>query len=102
MPIDTYLADILRPLLTRPDAAQIALSNDDMGILLTIIVAKEDMGSIIGKSGETAKCIRHLIRIAGIKQNARVSVKINEPDGRPYVPKRPDKANDRDLVANEK
>lgn len=87
MPIEKYLADIIRPLLTNPTASTITQSIDDMGILLTLQVAPEDMGPIIGKSGETAKAIRHLLRIAGVKQNARVSVKINEPDGSPYIPR---------------
>lgn len=87
MPIEQYLTDLIRPLLTKPDAAQISQSIDDMGILLTLVVAPEDMGPIIGKSGETAKAIRHLMRIAGVKHNARVSVKINEPDGSPYRPR---------------
>lgn len=87
LPIEKYLEDIIRPLLTNPTASNISQSIDDMGILLTLQVAPEDMGPIIGKSGETSKAIRHLLRIAGVKQNARVSVKILEPDGSPYVPK---------------
>lgn len=96
MPIDTYLAQIIHPLLTKPDSARINVSSDEMGVLLTLVVAKEDMGSVIGKQGETAKCVRTLLRIAGIKQNARVSLKINEPDGSPYRPRR---EADRELVA---
>lgn len=87
MPIEKYLADIIRPLLINPTASTITQSIDDMGVLLTLQVAPEDMGPIIGKGGETAKAIRHLLRIAGVKQNARVSVKINEPDGTAYVPR---------------
>lgn len=98
MPIDQYLADIIRPLLTKPEAAQISQTSDEMGVLLTLQVAREDMGVVIGKAGETAKTIRHLVRIAGVKGNMRVSVKINEPDGSAYVPKR--KMSDRELVGN--
>lgn len=96
MPIDKYLADLISPLLTRPEEMQITETIDDMGILLTVVVAPEDMGPLIGKAGETAKAIRHLARIVGVKNTKRVSVKINEPDGTPYVPKR--KESDRDLV----
>lgn len=88
MPIEQYLADVIRPLLTKPESARISQSSDDMGILLTLTVAGEDMGPLIGKQGETAKAIRHILRIAGVKQNMRVSVKITEPDGSVYVPKR--------------
>lgn len=88
MPMEQYLADIIRPLLTKPDSARIALSSDDMGVLLSLTVANEDMGPLIGKNGETAKAIRHIIRIAGVKQSMRVSVKITEPDGSTYQHKK--------------
>jgi predicted RNA-binding protein YlqC (UPF0109 family) len=87
MPMETYLVDLIRPLLTKPDSVTVVTSHDDMGVLLTLTVAQEDMGTVVGKGGETAKAVRHLIRIAGVKGNARVSVKINEPDGSPYRPR---------------
>jgi hypothetical protein len=39
------------------------------------------MGKIIGRSGNTAKAIRTLLRVVGMKNNARVNLKINEPEG---------------------
>lgn len=99
MPIESYLANVIAPLLSKPEKAQITTTNDDMGVLLSITLDKADMGSVIGKQGETAKAIRHLMRVAGVKQNARVSVKINEPDGSPYRPKRSDEVSDFELVA---
>ena len=50
-------------------------------VLLTLKVAKDDMGKIIGKSGQTAKALRTLLRIVGSKNNARVNLKIVEPEG---------------------
>lgn len=87
MPITDYLTQVLNPLLTRPEKVKIIQSEDDLGTLLTLTVAREDMGTIIGKGGETARCIRHLVLIAGIKQNIKVSVKITEPDGSPFRPR---------------
>lgn len=84
---DKYLEQIISPLVTKPEAIRITSTTDEMGVLLSVVVAREDMGSVIGKAGETAKAIRHLIRVAGVKQNARVSVKINEPDGSAYRPR---------------
>lgn len=92
MPFEHYLIGLISPLLSRPEKATVSVTNDDMGILLTLTLAKEDMGSVIGKAGETAKAIRHIMRIVGVKQNARVSIKINEPDGSPYRPRRTDEA----------
>ena len=53
---------------------------DEMGVLLTLKVARGDMGKIIGKSGQTAKALRILLRIIGSKNNARVNLKIVEPE----------------------
>jgi hypothetical protein len=39
------------------------------------------MGQIIGKAGATARAIRNLVRIVGLKAHARVNLKIEEPVG---------------------
>lgn len=55
-----------------------------MGVLITLDVGAEDMGKIIGRDGATAKALRTLLRVVGMKNNARVNLKINEPEGRTY------------------
>lgn len=87
MPVNDYLVSIITPILKSPEGLSVSESKDDMGILLTVKVNKEDMGAIVGKLGETAKAIRHLVRIVGLKAGARVSIRINEPDGSTYKPK---------------
>lgn len=84
MQIKKYLEAILKPLLDYPKALTIEETQDPMGVLLKVNIQKEDMGVVIGKSGETAKSIRHLVRIVGIKGNARVSIKIVEPEDSDY------------------
>ena len=61
-----------------------------MGVLLPLSVNKDDMGKIIGRSGQTAKAIRTILRIVGMKNDARVNLKIEEPEGseRVYMPNR--------------
>jgi predicted RNA-binding protein Jag len=53
-----------------------------MGVLITLDVDASDMGKIIGRDGATAKALRTLLRVVGMKNNARVNLKINEPEGR--------------------
>ena len=48
---------------------------------MTLDVHADDMGKIIGRSGNTAKAIRTLLRVVGMKHDARVNLKINEPEG---------------------
>jgi hypothetical protein len=50
-------------------------------VLLTLNVGREDMGVVIGKQGSTARAIRTLVRIVGLKNNAHVNLKIDEPEG---------------------
>jgi hypothetical protein len=39
------------------------------------------MGYVIGRQGQTARALRTLLKIVGAKKNARVNLKIYEPEG---------------------
>lgn len=74
-----FLEFLVTSLVEYPNDVQIDSITDEMGVLLTLHVAKEDMGKIIGKEGNTAKSIRTLLRVVGMKENARINLKIDEP-----------------------
>ncbi|MDB5189703.1 MAG: hypothetical protein JWN49_29 [Parcubacteria group bacterium] len=76
-----FLEYTVKALVDNADAVVVARSVDEMGVLLTLTVAPEDMGKIIGRDGNIAKAIRTLLRVVGMKHNARVNLKINEPAG---------------------
>lgn len=76
-----FLEYLIKSLVTHPDEVKVDRKVDEMGVLLTLKVNHEDMGTIIGRSGATAKAIRSLVRIVGLKHNARVNLKIEEPEG---------------------
>lgn len=69
-------------MVNNPDDIEVTRTVDEMGVLITLKVSKDDMGRIIGKNGQTAKAIRILLRVIGSKNNARVNLKIVEPDGK--------------------
>lgn len=75
-----YLEYIAKGLVENPDDVVVTRTVDDMGVLLTLEVNPADMGQIIGRQGATAKAMRTLIRVCGMKTQARVNVKISEPD----------------------
>ena len=75
-----FVQFIVEQIVDDPSAVHIERTVDEMGVLLTLKVNKEDMGKIIGKNGQTAKSIRTLLRIIGSKNNARVNLKIVEPE----------------------
>jgi uncharacterized protein len=76
-----FLDYVIKALVDNPDAVKISRTVDEMGVLLTLSVDPADMGKIIGRQGNTAKAIRTLLRVVGMKNNARVNLKINEPEG---------------------
>ena len=76
-----FLEYVVKGLVDNPDAVKVDRKVDEMGVLLTLDVAQEDMGKIIGRQGNTAKAIRTLLRVVGMKNNARVNLKVNEPEG---------------------
>lgn len=76
-----FLEFVVKELVDHPESVQVNRTVDQMGVLLTLDVHAEDMGKIIGRSGATAKAVRTLLRVVGMKNNARVNLKINEPEG---------------------
>lgn len=76
-----FLEYVVKALVDNPEAVQITRSVDEMGVLLTLTVHADDMGKVIGKDGNIAKAIRTLLRVVGMKHNARVNLKVNEPVG---------------------
>lgn len=81
-----FLEHVVKALVDDPDAVRVERKVDEMGVLLTLHVAQPDMGKLIGRNGSTAKAIRTLLRVVGIKNNARVNLKIAEPEGSTFVP----------------
>lgn len=81
-----FVEYVVKALVDNPDKVKVDRRVDEMGVLITLDVAGEDMGKIIGRDGATAKALRTLLRVVGMKNNARVNLKINEPEGREFRP----------------
>ena len=76
-----FLEYIIKALVDNKEDVKVERKVDEMGVLLSLKVHPEDMGQIIGKAGSTARAIRSLVRIVGLKNHARVNLKIEEPEG---------------------
>ncbi|MEK7062240.1 MAG: KH domain-containing protein [Patescibacteria group bacterium] len=76
-----FLEFLIQSIVDHPDEVKVERKVDEMGVLLTLKVNPTDMAQIIGKGGATAQSIRSLLKIVGIKNNARVNLKIIEPEG---------------------
>jgi len=76
-----FVEYLVKNIVAHPGDVKVDRKVDEMGVLLTLDINPEDMGYIIGKRGNTARAIRTLLKIVGAKNNARVNLKINEPEG---------------------
>lgn len=75
-----FLEYVVKSIVSDPASVVVTRTEDELGTLLTLKVAKDDMGRIIGKNGQTAQALRVLLRVMGSQQNARVNMKIIEPE----------------------
>lgn len=85
-----FLEFLVKSIVDHPEEVTVDRKVDEMGVLLTLKVNSQDMGQVVGRLGSTAKAIRSLLRIVGVKNNARVNLKIDEPEGSTRVPHRMD------------
>lgn len=76
-----FVEDVIRAIVNKPDKVRTERTVDERGVLITLHVDQEDMGYVIGRSGQTARAVRTLLKIVGAKNNARVTLKIIEPEG---------------------
>lgn len=76
-----FLEYVVKALVDNPDKVSVERKVDEMGVLLTLNLAPEDMGYVIGRQGQNAKAVRTLLRLVGARNNAHVNLKINEPEG---------------------
>ena len=67
---------LARSLVDDPDAVQVTESSDSRGVSLSLTVAPDDMGKVIGRSGRTARAIRTVVRAAATRKGIGAHVDI--------------------------
>lgn len=87
-----FVETIVKAIVSNPDAVKINRTIDEMGVLLELTVAKEDMAVVIGKEGRTVGALRTLLRVLGAKNDARLNLKVVEPEGSEGAPQKEEKA----------
>ena len=76
-----FVESLVKAIVGHPEDVQTERVIDERGVLITLKVNPADMGYVIGRQGQTARSIRTLLKIVGAKNNARVNLKIYEPEG---------------------
>jgi len=82
-----FVEYVVKLIVSKPEDVKVERKIDEMGVLITLDVSPEDMGMVIGREGATAKALRTLLRVIGARNNARVNLKINEPEGSDRKPR---------------
>lgn len=75
-----FLEFVVKSIVNHSEDVTTDRTVDERGVLLTLHVNPEDMGYVIGREGQTARALRILLKIVGAKSNARVNMKIYEPE----------------------
>ncbi len=76
-----FIEYVVQSIVNNPKDVKTERTVDERGVLITLHINQEDMGYVIGREGQTARALRTLLRIVGAKSNARVNLKIYEPEG---------------------
>lgn len=77
----SFVDYVIKSIVNNPDKVKTVRTVDERGVLISLDVDPSDMAYVIGRQGQTARSVRTLLKIVGAKNNARVNLKINEPEG---------------------
>jgi uncharacterized protein len=75
-----FVEYVVKAIVNNPNDVRTERKVDERGVLITLYINPADMGYVIGRQGQTARSVRTLLRIVGAKSNARVNLKIYEPE----------------------
>jgi predicted RNA-binding protein YlqC (UPF0109 family) len=76
-----FIEFLVKSIVNHPDDVRTERTVDERGVLITLYINQDDMGYVIGRQGQTARALRILLKTVGAKENARVNLKIFEPEG---------------------
>ncbi len=70
------IESMAKSLVTNPDAATVTEVETEDGLELTLKVAPEDMGKVIGKQGRIAKAMRIVLKAAASREGKKANLEI--------------------------
>lgn len=72
------LSYILSSIVSVPEKVDINEEEENGITNLTVKVANDDMGKVIGKNGKVIRAIRNTMKIKAIKQNKKINITLLE------------------------
>ncbi len=70
-----YMAEAL---VDKPDEVEVRVLEGENSVILELKVAREDIGKVIGKGGQTAKAMRKILSAVGNKLKKKSMLQIIE------------------------
>ena len=74
--LEDLLLFLARSLVDEPDKVEVEGRETDSRVDLTLCVAPDDVGKVIGRGGKIVKAIRTVMKAASVKANKRVNVEV--------------------------
>ena len=75
-----FIETLIKMLVSNPKKVKVTRLVNEKGVLLTIDVDPEDIGTLVGKQGRNINSIRHLARMIGLNNRSFISIKLNQPE----------------------
>ena len=74
--LEDLLLFLARSLVDEPDKVEVEGRETDSRVDLTLRVAPDDVGKVIGRGGRIVRAIRTVMKAASVKANKRVNVEV--------------------------
>ena len=74
--LEDLLLFLARSLVDEPEKVEVEGRETDSRVNLTLRVAPDDVGKVIGRGGRVVKAIRTVMKAASVKANKRVNVEV--------------------------
>jgi len=74
--LEDLLLLLARSLVDEPEKVEVEGREMDSRVDLTLRVAPDDVGKVIGRGGRIVKAIRTVMKAASVKANKRVNVEV--------------------------
>ena len=74
--LSKVLLDIAKSIVDEPDKVIVEIDDDGENVNLTLNVAPDDMGKVIGRHGRIARAIRMVVKAAANRSGKKATVEI--------------------------
>jgi predicted RNA-binding protein YlqC (UPF0109 family) len=71
---------VAKTLVSHPEQVEVRESGQGERVRLELMVARDDMGRVIGRGGKVANAIRAILRVAAEREGKQATLDVVEPE----------------------